>query len=65
MKYYIGDMHFRHKNILKLDGRPWNSMEEMESELIRRWNSVVKHRKDIVYCLGDFCWPGKYEDWKK
>lgn len=65
MKYYIGDMHFRHKNVLKLDGRPWNSMEEMESELIRRWNSVVKHRKDIVYCLGDFCWSGKYEDWKE
>ena len=61
MNYYISDLHFDHDNILAFDGRPWATVEEMESELIRRWNSVVG-KGDYVYILGDFCW-GKQDDW--
>ena len=54
MKYYIADLHFGHENVRVLDGRPFASVEEMDAQMIRRWNEVVR-RKDEVYILGDFC----------
>ena len=53
--YYIADLHLRHANVIRLDGRPFPNMEEMESEIIRRWNNRVTPQ-DTVYILGDFCW---------
>ena len=58
---YISDLHFGHKNILRFDNRPYNSVEEMEEQLILNWNSVVS-KDDTIYILGDFCW-GKEKDW--
>ena len=55
MNYYISDMHFGHKNVIMYDKRPFSSVEEMENEMINRWNSVVTN-KDTVYVLGDFSW---------
>lgn len=55
MNYYISDMHFGHQNAIKYDNRPFNSIEEMEDEMINRWNSVVTD-VDTVYVLGDFSW---------
>lgn len=54
-KFYISDWHFGHKNVLAFDNRPFKSIEEMNNELIRRWNSVVSDG-DIVYILGDMFW---------
>ena len=54
-KFYISDLHFGHKNVLGFDNRPFTSVEEMNEELIRRWNSVVSDG-DIVYVLGDMFW---------
>lgn len=53
--YYISDLHLRHANVIRLDGRPFANMEEMEAEIIRRWNERVTPQ-DTVYILGDFCW---------
>lgn len=50
--YYISDMHFGHKNIIPFCNRPFNSVEEMDRELIKRWNNKVSN-KDTVYILGD------------
>lgn len=61
MNYYIADTHFGHENILRFDGRPFSSTEEMEKEMIKRWNSIVTNQ-DKVYILGDFCW-GLSECW--
>lgn len=55
MNFYISDLHFGHDNILKYDGRPFNTTDEMTEVMIRNWNSVVKHN-DTVYVLGDFAW---------
>lgn len=53
MIYFTADHHFGHENIIKYCKRPFNSLEEMDNEMIERWNSVVGH-SDTVYHLGDF-----------
>ena len=55
MKFYIADMHFGHENIIHFDNRPFKTIQEMDEEMIRRWNAVVSP-SDEVYILGDFCW---------
>ena len=55
MIYYISDLHFGHKNVLAFDERPFRDLEEMERELIRRWNERVTE-EDTVYVLGDVFW---------
>lgn len=51
--YLISDPHFGHKNILDFANRPFSSIEEMEEELVDRWNRRVSS-KDTVICLGDW-----------
>lgn len=54
-KFYIADWHFGHKNCIAFDNRPFLSIDEMNSELIRRWNDRVG-TGDVVYVLGDMFW---------
>lgn len=56
--FYIADTHLGHKNILKYDNRPFFTTEEMDNELVERWNAAVDP-SDTVYILGDFCWKGE------
>ena len=46
---------FWHKNIIKFDGRPFESAEEMDAKIIENWNNVVKNN-DNVYIVGDMFW---------
>ncbi len=56
--FFISDSHFGHRGILSFPStkpfRPFETIEEHDEELIRRWNNVVTE-KDIVWHLGDFC----------
>ena len=63
MNYYISDLHLCHKNVIKLDNRPFETIEEHDTELIRRWNEKVSN-KDRVYILGDLCWS-KENEWAR
>lgn len=54
-KFYIADWHYGHDNVIGFDNRPFVDVDEMNKELIRRWNSVVSNG-DIVYILGDMFW---------
>ena len=53
--FFTADLHFGHENVIKLDGRPFANVEEMDEELIRRWNAKVG-KGDLVYVLGDMIW---------
>jgi calcineurin-like phosphoesterase family protein len=56
--FLTSDTHFGHKGICQFtnyDGspvRPWDDVNEMDEEMIKRWNETVGP-KDKVYHLGD------------
>lgn len=52
MVYYTSDHHFGHTNIIKYCNRPYQTVEEMDEDLLNKWNEVVKPN-DIVWHLGD------------
>lgn len=59
--FFIGDLHFGHEKIIAFDRRPFRTVEEMDAELIRRWNAKVG-KGDLVYVLGDMIWKTRNED---
>ena len=67
MNFYTSDLHFGHKNVTKegtdFDNRPFQTVEEMNAALIRRWNIKVTNA-DHVYVLGDLCWRSGEESIK-
>ena len=59
--FFTGDLHFGHQNVLAFDNRPFETVEEMDAELIRRWNNKVG-KGDLVYVLGDMIWKSRNDD---
>ena len=51
--YITADLHLGHANIIKYCDRPYEDVEEMNNDLIRRWNETVTDN-DRVFFLGDF-----------
>jgi len=56
--YMIADQHFFHANIIEYENRPFQSVEEMNAYMLKKWNSRVS-KKDKVYFLGDLCIPSR------
>lgn len=57
--FLVSDTHFGHLGVCRFtreDGvtklRPWDTPEEMDEEMVRRWNETVRP-SDKVYHLGD------------
>ena len=50
--FVTSDQHFSHARISELADRPFATVEEMNAELVRRWNEVVR-ADDTVLHLGD------------
>lgn len=56
--FLVSDTHFGHAGVcrfLRDDGtklRPWDNPDEMDEEMVRRWNETVRPN-DKVYHLGD------------
>ena len=53
MNYYVSDLHFGHKTVIYYGNRPYQTTEEMDEDLIARWNKKVG-KFDTVYIVGDF-----------
>lgn len=53
--FFTSDHHFGHFGIIAHCNRPFTTVEEMDEEMIRRWNEVVRPG-DEVFHLGDFTW---------
>ena len=51
--FFIGDTHFGDSQIIDYEQRPFANVEEMDKELINRWNYVVAD-DDKVFMIGDF-----------
>ncbi|NOZ20012.1 MAG: metallophosphoesterase [Planctomycetes bacterium] len=58
MLFFTADEHYGHAHIIHLCGRPFRTVEEMDEELIRRHNAVVKD-SDLVVHVGDFTLKNK------
>jgi calcineurin-like phosphoesterase family protein len=58
MIYFTSDTHFGHAKIIQYCNRPFSSVEEMDAEMIRRWNEVVTSSDTVIH-LGDFAITGK------
>ena len=50
--WLISDTLFDHENIIRYCNRPFRSVEEMNSVMLRNWNRTVRP-EDLVYFLGD------------
>jgi calcineurin-like phosphoesterase family protein len=57
--FFTSDTHFYHESVIKFCNRPYGSIEHMNEELIKNWNSVVND-KDHLWFLGDFSF-GTYQ----
>lgn len=54
MNLYISDTHFGHANVIRFDGRPFETVQEMDEILIKLWNNRVRPDDDVWF-LGDLC----------
>lgn len=50
--WIVSDLHFDHANIIDYCDRPFDSVEEMDKQLLANWNQTVAD-SDTVLFLGD------------
>jgi calcineurin-like phosphoesterase family protein len=56
--FFTADQHFCHEAVIRMCGRPFFSVDDMNRGMIEAWNSVVRD-DDTVWHLGDFAFKGK------
>ena len=59
--FFIADPHFLHKNVIEYCNRPFETVEEMNLDIMTNWNNAVD-KKDIIFIAGDFCF-GSTKTW--
>lgn len=65
MIWFTADLHLGHSNILKHCKRPFATIEDMDTAIIRTINDTVS-KDDVLWILGDFSWkPATYGFYRK
>jgi len=59
--WFTADTHFGHEGIMRRCNRPFAHVREMDDAIMSIWNGIVAPA-DVVYHLGDFCYPRKGRD---
>ncbi|KKN06328.1 hypothetical protein LCGC14_1078240 [marine sediment metagenome] len=57
-RWFSSDHHFNHDAIRRYSERPFATVEEMDVEMMSRWNAAVAPN-DLVYYLGDLAFAPK------
>ena len=52
--WFTADFHLGHQNIIRYSNRPFETVSEMDDEILARLNASVAEN-DLLYFLGDFC----------
>lgn len=52
--YLSSDEHLGHANIIQYTGRPYETIEEMNADIIEKHNAIVPKKNSVWICLGDF-----------
>lgn len=55
--WFTSDIHFNHRNIIRLCDRPFDDIVEMNESIIENFNAVVRPDDDL-YILGDVNFKG-------
>lgn len=50
--FFTADLHLGHANIIKYCDRPFADVDEMNAQLVERWNEIVQPSDEVVV-LGD------------
>ena len=61
MIFFTADTHFMHSNIINLNGRPFENVEQMNNKMVQNWNSCISD-DDEIFILGDFLFNGTGRD---
>ena len=56
--FFTADLHFGHDEIIRFCDRPFESIADMNRDLINNWNSRVSN-DDHVYIVGDLFYGGR------
>ena len=53
--WFTADLHLGHANIIKYCNRPFNNVREMDNEIIKNFQTILKSG-DTLFILGDLTW---------
>lgn len=61
--YFAADLHLFHKNILQIENRPFNYLDEMHEYIIKNWNKKIS-KVDKTLILGDLTFGNQKDSLK-
>lgn len=64
MDFFTSDLHIGHDKDFIWQSRGFSSIEEHDTEILKRWNETVSS-EDRVFILGDLCLGGNDSEWNR